>query len=102
MYSNPPVCYVNCRAAEALLQRVQKDLQVPQGVTEFQTLNISSSLTQHQQKLVGAQALLNTARENNNHTHTLLDSINTNLPQYQVRTLTLLKYFTCSTVCHYC
>uniref|UniRef100_A0A673Z070 Laminin, alpha 1 n=1 Tax=Salmo trutta TaxID=8032 RepID=A0A673Z070_SALTR len=83
LYSNPPVCYVNCRAAEALLQRVQEDLQEPQGVIEFQTLNISSSLTQHQQKLVGAQALLNTARENNNHTHTLLGSINTNLPQYQ-------------------
>uniref|UniRef100_A0A673Z2H1 Laminin, alpha 1 n=1 Tax=Salmo trutta TaxID=8032 RepID=A0A673Z2H1_SALTR len=82
----------------ALLQRVQEDLQEPQGVIEFQTLNISSSLTQHQQKLVGAQALLNTARENNNHTHTLLGSINTNLPQYQVRTLTLLKYFTCSTL----
>uniref|UniRef100_A0A673Z2N2 Laminin, alpha 1 n=1 Tax=Salmo trutta TaxID=8032 RepID=A0A673Z2N2_SALTR len=84
LYSNPPVCYVNCRAAEALLQRVQEDLQEPQGVIEFQTLNISSSLTQHQQKLVGAQALLNTARENNNHTHTLLGSINTNLPQYQL------------------
>ncbi|KAM9552660.1 laminin subunit alpha-1-like isoform 1-T1 [Salvelinus alpinus] len=70
-------------AAEALLQRVQKDLQEPQGVIEFQTLNISSSLTQHHQQLVGTQALLNTARENNNHIHTLLGSINTNLPQYQ-------------------
>uniref|UniRef100_A0A8C8HC76 Laminin, alpha 1 n=1 Tax=Oncorhynchus tshawytscha TaxID=74940 RepID=A0A8C8HC76_ONCTS len=85
------LCYVNCRAAEALLQRVQKHLQEPQGVIESQTLNISSSLTQHQQQLVDAQALLNTARENNNHTHTLLGSINTNLPQYQVRTLTLFK-----------
>ncbi|XP_071026114.1 laminin subunit alpha-1-like isoform X2 [Oncorhynchus clarkii lewisi] len=70
-------------AAEALLQRVQKHLQEPQGVIESQTLNISSSLTQQQQQLVDAQALLNTARENNNHTHTLLGSINTNLPQYQ-------------------
>uniref|UniRef100_A0A8C7M915 Laminin, alpha 1 n=1 Tax=Oncorhynchus kisutch TaxID=8019 RepID=A0A8C7M915_ONCKI len=89
---NPVSCLVL-----TLLQRVQKHLQEPQGVIESQTLNISSSLTQHQQQLVDAQALLNTARENNNQTHTLLGSINTNLPQYQVRTLTLLKYFTCST-----
>ncbi|CAB1341121.1 unnamed protein product [Coregonus sp. 'balchen'] len=70
-------------AAKALLQRVQKDLQQPQGTLESQTLNISTSLTQHHQQLEGAQALLNTARENNNHTHTLLGSVNTNLGQYQ-------------------
>ncbi|XP_042164797.1 laminin subunit alpha-1 isoform X1 [Oncorhynchus tshawytscha] len=70
-------------ATEALLQRVLEDLLEPQGAIESQTLNISNTLTEHHQQLEDAHALLMTARENNNHTHTLLGSIYTNLPEYQ-------------------
>uniref|UniRef100_A0A8C8K1V3 Laminin, alpha 1 n=1 Tax=Oncorhynchus tshawytscha TaxID=74940 RepID=A0A8C8K1V3_ONCTS len=85
---------LNPLATEALLQRVLEDLLEPQGAIESQTLNISNTLTEHHQQLEDAHALLMTARENNNHTHTLLGSIYTNLPEYQVSTLTIITVLT--------
>uniref|UniRef100_A0A4W5QL40 Laminin, alpha 1 n=1 Tax=Hucho hucho TaxID=62062 RepID=A0A4W5QL40_9TELE len=85
---------LNPLATEALLQRVLKDLLEPQGAIESQTLNISTTLTEHHQQLKDAYALLMTARENNNHTHILLGSIHTNLPEYQVSTLTIITVLT--------
>uniref|UniRef100_A0A8C7L321 Laminin, alpha 1 n=1 Tax=Oncorhynchus kisutch TaxID=8019 RepID=A0A8C7L321_ONCKI len=95
---------LNPLATEALLQRVLEDLLEPQGAIESQTLNISNTLTEHHQQLEDAHALLMTARENNNHTHTLLGSIYTNLPEYQVSTLTIITVFStqiliCSLCC---
>uniref|UniRef100_A0A8C7TB04 Laminin, alpha 1 n=1 Tax=Oncorhynchus mykiss TaxID=8022 RepID=A0A8C7TB04_ONCMY len=85
---------LNPLATEALLQRVLEDLLEPQGAIESQTLNISNTLTEHHQQLEDAHALLMTARENNNHTRTLLGSIYTNLPEYQVSTLTIITVLT--------
>ncbi|XP_019897237.3 laminin subunit alpha-1 isoform X2 [Esox lucius] len=70
-------------SAEALLQRVQKNLRDPQGALESQTLNISARLSQHQKQLEDARALLNGAQQRINQTQSLLGKVHTNLAEYQ-------------------
>uniref|UniRef100_A0A6Q2X7F4 Laminin, alpha 1 n=1 Tax=Esox lucius TaxID=8010 RepID=A0A6Q2X7F4_ESOLU len=83
---NPTVAArVSCSSAEALLQRVQKNLRDPQGALESQTLNISARLSQHQKQLEDARALLNGAQQRINQTQSLLGKVHTNLAEYQVR-----------------
>ncbi|XP_067107794.1 laminin subunit alpha-1 [Osmerus mordax] len=71
------------RDAEALLQVVQQDLQDQQGALENRSQAVASSLSLHSEQLEGASALLSSASQQINLTHTLLERIPTLQALYQ-------------------
>lgn len=83
----PSVCVVQWRReAEAVLEKIQKQIGEPQQAFETQVEAVVAALSNHTHQLQEAQVLITTAREQNNQTNQLLGVINANLDQYTVST----------------